>query len=154
MTGNGRYHDPGKTPNVAASVSDLTHDVIELSELQAQLLTLDVKQSVEKARACLVLAVIGVCMLLGTIPVALLALAALLVQGLGWSIAASTAVATFVGLLIAGVVFGVAYSYIKKGLVTFERSREELRRNVAWLKSTLRTRGHAAAQPTEHPVNY
>jgi uncharacterized membrane protein YqjE len=154
MTGNGRYHDPGKTPNVAASVSDLTHDVIELSELQVQLLTLDVKQSVEKARACLVLAVVGACMLLGTIPVALLAFAALLVQGLGWSIAASTAVATFVGLLIAGVVFGVAYSYIKKGLVSFDRSREELRRNVAWLKTTLRTRGQTAAQPTEHPVNY
>ena len=151
MIGNGRY--PGKTPNVAASVGDLTHDVIELSELQVQLLSLDAKQSMEKARACLVLAVVGACVLLGTIPVALLALAALLIEQLGWSVAAGTAVATFVGLLIAGVVMGVAYSYIKKGLVSFDRSREELRRNVAWLKSTLRTRGQAA-QPAEQPLNF
>jgi uncharacterized membrane protein YqjE len=154
MTGNGRYHDPGKTPNVAASVSDLTHDVIELSELQVQLLTLDVKQSVEKARACLVLAVVGACMLLGTIPVALLAFAALLAEQLGWSYAAAGAMAAFVGLLIAGVVLGVAWSYIKKGLVSFDRSREELRRNVAWLKSTLRTRGQAVQPAEQHPLNY
>jgi uncharacterized membrane protein YqjE len=151
MIGNGRY--PGKTPNVAASVGDLTHDVIELSELQAQLLTLDVKQSVAKARACLVLAVIGACMLLGTIPVALLALAALLVEQLDWSYAGAAAVAALAGLLIAGVVFGVAYGYIKKGLVSFDRSREELRRNIAWVKSALRTRGQAA-QPAEQPLNY
>jgi len=151
MTTNGHYN--GKAPNVAASVSDLTHDVIELSELQAQLLTLDARQSVEKARICLVLAVVGVCMLLGTIPVALLALAALLVQLLEWSIAAAMATSMLVGLAITAAVFAFAYSYIKKGIVSFDRSRQELRRNIAWIKSTLRNRGRAA-QPTEHPVNF
>ncbi len=150
MIGNGRYD--GKAPNVAASVSDLTHNVIELTELQVQLLTLDVRQSVQKARMCLILAVIGACVLLGTIPVALLALAALLVEQLEWSMAGATSVATLVGLLLAGVVLGVAWAYIKKGLVSLERSRDELRRNVAWLKSTLRTRGHAHA--SEQPLNY
>jgi uncharacterized membrane protein YqjE len=151
MTGNGRYH--GKTPNVAASVSDLTHDVIELSELQAQLFALDARQSMQKAKACLVLAVVGACLLLGTIPVALLTIAALLVEQLEWSYAAGAAAATFIGLLITGIVLGVAWTYVRKGLVSIDRSRDELRRNVAWLKSTLRTRGQAAS-PSEQPINF
>jgi hypothetical protein len=153
MTGNGRYHADGKMPNVAASVSDLTHDIIELSELQAQLVALDLKQSMEKARTTLILAVAGACVALGTIPVALLALAALLYEQLQWSIAGSVATAMAVGLLIAGVVLGIAYGYIKQGLVSMERSREELRRNISWLKTTLRTRGHTA-QPAEHPISF
>jgi uncharacterized membrane protein YciS (DUF1049 family) len=140
-------------PNVAASVSDLTHDIIELSELQAQLVALDLKQSMEKARTTLILAVAGACVALGTIPVALLALAALLYEQLQWSIAGSVATAMAVGLLIAGVVLGIAYGYIKQGLVSMERSREELRRNISWLKTTLRTRGHTA-QPAEHPISF
>jgi len=155
MTGNGRHN--GKIPNVAASVSDLTHDVIELSELQVQLVTLDAKHSMQKARACLVMAVIGAAMLLGTIPVALLTIAALLVETLEWSYAASAGVATLVGLLITAIVMGVAYGYVKNGLVSFDRSTEELRRNIAWLKSTLRTRGHAekaASRATDHPITY
>lgn len=155
MIGNGRYR--GKTPSVAASVSDLTHDVIELSELQARLLSLDAMQSVAKGKVCLIMAIVGTCMLLGTIPVALLTIAALLVEQLEWSYAAAAAVATGIGLLIAAIVLGVAYGYVKKGLTSFDRSREELQRNIAWLKSTLKSRGHAertAAQPSEQPINF
>jgi uncharacterized membrane protein YqjE len=153
MMGNGRYQ--GTTPNVAQSVSDLTHDVIELTELQSQLFALDVKQSTEKARTTLILAVVGVCVLLGTIPVALLALAAILMYLFEWSAAAANSVAALVGLVIAGGILGVAYSYVKKGLVSMERSRDELKRNVAWLKSSLRDRGRAHTRPPEEtPIKY
>jgi hypothetical protein len=155
MIGNGRYH--GKTPNVAASVSDLTHDVIELSELQVQLLSLDAKHSMAKAKACLVMAILGASILLGTIPVALLAVAALFHEQLGWTFAASIGLATGIGLLFAGIVLGVAYGYVKNGLLSFNRSREELQRNIAWLKSTLKTRGHAeraASEAAEQPINF
>jgi hypothetical protein len=151
MTGNGRYY--GKTPNVAASVSDLTHDVIELSELQAQLLALDAKQSVATLKSCIILAVVGAAMLLGTIPVALLAIAAVFVERLEWPLDASIAVATGIGLLLAAIVLGAAYGYVKSGLVSFNRSREELQRNIAWLKSTLKTRGKAAPH-VEQPINF
>jgi uncharacterized membrane protein YqjE len=151
MTGNGRYH--GKTPNVAASVSDLTHDVIELSELQVKLASLDAKQSVANLKACVVMAVIGAAVLLGTIPVALLAVAAVFVERLEWPTDAAIGVAIGIGLLLAAIVLGVAYSYVKSGLVSFERSREELQRNVAWLKSTLKTRGHAE-RSAEQPIKF
>jgi uncharacterized membrane protein YqjE len=150
MNTNGRQ--TGKTPNVAASVSELTSNVIELTELQAQLLALDMKQSAQKARASLILAVTGVCVLLGTIPIILFALAYVLIEQAGWSNAAGLGFAALVGLVIAGVVLGVAWALIRKGLVNIERSREELRRNVAWLKSSLRSHGHAHLH--ERPINY
>lgn len=143
MNGNGRY--PTKIPNVAASVSELTHDVIELTELQARLLMLDFKKSSERTRTCLILGVVGVCLLLGTIPVALLALAELLVEQLEWSRAAALGVATLVGLALSAIVAAVAWGYVKQGLISLDRSREELNRNIAWLKSTLRNSGEPGA---------
>jgi hypothetical protein len=122
-----------------------------------QLLSLDAKQSVANAKACVIMAVAGASVLLGTIPVALLTIAALLVEQLEWSYAASIGLATGIGLLLAAIVLAVAYGYVRKGLVSFDRSREELRRNIAWLKSTLKTRGHAermAAPPAEQPINF
>ena len=101
MNGNGRQR--AQMPDVAGSVSGLTHDVIELAELQSQLLMLDLKKSTQKTRTCLILAIIGVCLLLASLPVALMALAALLVEQLEWSQSAALGVATLVGLVLAGI---------------------------------------------------
>lgn len=143
MNGNGRLHT--KMPDVAGRVSELTHDVIELSELQAKLFMLDLKESSQRMRTCLILAIVGICVLLGTIPVALLALAYLLVEQLEWSQAAALGVATLVGIAITAIAIGAAWSIFKRGLMSLERSREELRRNIEWLKSTLRNRGQPTA---------
>lgn len=139
MNGNGRPNT--KMPDVAGSVSNLTHDVIELSELQAKLFMLDLKRSSQRTRTCLILAVVSICVLLGTIPVALIALAYLFVEQLEWSHAAAFAVATVVGLAITAALAGSAWSIAQSGLVSLERSRQEFSRNIAWLKTSLRTRG-------------
>jgi hypothetical protein len=136
MNTNGRHRTT--TPNVAASVSELTSNIIELTELQSQLVMLDVKKSVEKAKLCVILGIVAACLLLASIPVALIALGYLLYEQLEWSMAAS--------------VGGVAYALVQNGVMTMERSRDELSRNIAWLKSTLRTQGKQHA--SERPVNY
>jgi hypothetical protein len=138
MRHNGRFAT--QVPDVAASVSGLTHDVIELSELQAKLFMLDVKKSSQQARTCLVLAIVGICFLLASIPVALFALAELLVEQLDWSRAGALGVATVVGLALSAAFAGAAYALIRSGLLSLQRSREEFNRNVAWIKSMLRNR--------------
>ena len=138
MNGNGRY--PAEMPDVAGSVSGLTHDMVELGELQTQLLGLELKNSVRKTRTCLILAVIAACLLLASIPVALLALAELLVEQLDWTRSAAFGVATLAGLLLSAIFAGAAYAIVRRGLVSLPRSREEFGRNVAWIKSTLRGR--------------
>jgi hypothetical protein len=150
MNTNGRHRTT--TPNVAASVSELTSNIIELTELQSQLVMLDVKKSVEKAKLCVILGIVAACLLLASIPVALIALGYLLYEQLEWSMAASMGVAALVGLLLTGIVGGVAYALVQNGVMTMERSRDELSRNIAWLKSTLRTQGKQHA--SERPVNY
>jgi hypothetical protein len=128
-------------PSVAASVADMTRDAIELGELQAQLFGYDIKRSGERARSSLILSVVGVCLLLSAFPVLLMALAVLLNTLIEWPPAAGYAVAGVVGLLASGAVLALAYSQFKQGILTFERSREELSRNIAWLKTQLsRTR--------------
>jgi Putative Actinobacterial Holin-X, holin superfamily III len=143
MNSNGRQRP--QMPDVAGSVSGLTHDVIELTELQAQLFLLDLKKSSQKTRTCVILAIIGVCLLLASLPVALFALAELLVEQLEWSPSAGLGVATLVGLLLSAIFAGAAYSIVRSGLVSLERSRDEFNRNIAWIKSTLRNRGQYGA---------
>jgi hypothetical protein len=145
MNTNGRARTA--EPNVAASFSDLTHDVIELAELQTQLLALDIKKSAGNARLAIALCVVGLCMLLGCLPVLLILLAEVLVDAAGWSRAASFAVAALVGLVASGVTLALGYARIKKGVIALERSRDELNRNITWLKSTLRSHGPAHPRP-------
>jgi uncharacterized membrane protein YqjE len=143
MNGNGRHRT--QMPDVAGSVSGLTHDVIELAELQTQLLLLDLKKSTQKTRTCLILAVVAVCLLLASLPVALVALAALLVEQLEWSQSAALGVATLVGLVLAGIFAGTAYGIVRSGLISVQRSKDEFNRNIAWIKSTLKDRGRYSA---------
>ncbi len=141
MITNGRAHS--KEPNVATSFSELAHDVIELTELQAQLMVLDVKSATQKTRTSVILGVTAFCMLLGSIPVALFALARLFVLWFDWPQWAGFGLSAIVGLVISGCIGTGAWFRFKSGPGTMERSREELSRNIAWIKSSLRNQSTA-----------
>jgi hypothetical protein len=138
MNTNGKSRT--ETPNVATSFAGLTHDVIELAELQAQLLALDVKTTSQKSRTSLILAIVGVCLLLGTIPIALVAVAELLIQQFGWSRVAGFASAGLLGAVLSAGILGAAWARFRTGIATMQRSREEFSRNIAWVKSSLRNK--------------
>lgn len=143
MTTNGRANRNG--PSVTASFSELTHDVIELAELQAQLLALDVKETSLSTRTSVLLLIAGMGILLGSIPIALIAFAEVLIEQASWSHALSYAVSTLLGLALSAGLMLTAYSRFKNGVGALRRSREELSRNVAWIKSNLRSRATGAA---------
>jgi hypothetical protein len=140
-------------PNVVASFSDLAHDVVELGELQAQLLKLDLAAAWQRTRNGVILLVIGGCLLLGCIPILWLTIAEALVEFAEWSRTASLAVAGLIGLAIAGAIAGAAWMKLKKMLEKFNRSRDDFVRNVAWVKSTLKgqvaSKGHGSSRATE-----
>jgi glycerol uptake facilitator-like aquaporin len=138
MNTNGRFRP--EEPNVATSFSGLAHDVVELAELQAQLLALDVKNTGRNARAAFVLTVVGASFLLSAISVGLFALAAVLVERLEWSQSAADIVAAVIGVALGGAVLAAAWHLWQSGLSALERSRDELSRNIAWIKSSLRKR--------------
>jgi hypothetical protein len=145
MITNGRVRE--KEPNVATSMSELTHDVIELAELQAQLLTLDLKSVTRQSRTSILLSVVGICLLVGTVPDLLLAIGEYFVEQHGWTHAAGYGLAAAISILASAVLLGLGWNRFQSGLKSLHRSRDELRRNIAWIKSSLRNRQHA--QPAE-----
>ena len=141
MNTNGRVRTD--EPNVAASFAGLSHDVIELAELQAELFALDVKDTSQTARTAFILSAAGIVVLLGSIPVALVTFAMVLIEQLGWSNAAGYGTATAAGILLGAGILAAAWARFRRSVITLHRSRDELRRNVAWVKASLRNR----AQP-------
>lgn len=135
-------------PNVAASFAGLSHDVIELAELQAELLALDVKDTSQSAQSAILLSVVGIAVLLGSVPVALVTLAVALVELRHWSHVAGFGAATLAGILLSSIILAAAWTQLRTGVVTLHRSREEFRRNIAWIKSSLRSR--AQRNPAEN----
>lgn len=138
MSTNGRARTD--KPNVATSFGDLAHDVIELTELQAELFATDVRDTSRSVRLGVALGAAGVVLFLGSVPVLLAAVAYLLIEQRGWSHAAGFGAATFVGLLLSGGVLAAAWRWLRMSVVTLHRSRDELKRNIAWVKSSLRNR--------------
>lgn len=125
---------------VRDGVGDLLHDVVSLGELQVQLLAVDARESVEKAKPPIGLLVGGIALALGTVPVLLLSLGEALTLWLDWERALSYLVSGLVGAAIAGVLLYLAWQQAGAVLAVFDRSRVELAENVRWIKYAL-TRG-------------
>src|SRR3954468_1277967 len=137
MNTNGRFRD--EEPNVATSFSGLAHDVIELSELQAQLFAHDVKSTGQKTRTALVLSVVGLCVLLGAVPVLLIALGQFIAEQTGWPQSAGLAIAAVIGIVASAILMVVAKNRLSAGLNSMQQSRDELSRNIDWIKASLRS---------------
>jgi hypothetical protein len=58
-------------------------------------------------------------------------------------------VAALIGLLLSAIFAGVAYAIQRSGLMSLQQSHDELKRNLAWIKSALRNRSEyqAATKP-------
>lgn len=153
MNTNGRMRD--KQPDVATSFAELAHDVIELGELQGQLFALDVKSTVKKTSSSVLMSIIGLVVLLGTVPVILLALGYLVAELLDWPVSAGLGIAAVIGIAISAGILLLGWNRLRAGLNSMQRSSEELRRNIAWIKSTLRSRKSTSPveRPTAAPTN-
>jgi len=125
-------------PNVGASFSSLAHDAIELAELQAKLLKLDVQAAARNGGMSIALLVVGACLLLGCVPVALISLAEVFVAQWGWTRAGALGAAAAIGLALSAGTGAAAWYRVRTALVSLQRSRDELNRNIAWIKTNLK----------------
>lgn len=125
---------------VRNGVGELLHDVVSLSELQAQLLAVDARECAQKAQMPIGLAVGGISLALGAVPVLLLSLGEALALWLDWERALAYLVSGLGGAVIAGILLYLAWQQTGAVLGVFDRSRVELAENVRWIKYAL-TRG-------------
>lgn len=130
-----RQSPPGAT---AQSVKDLAHRLVILGELQGELLKVDLHDAIRgvvpAAGMLLGGAVFGLC----SVPFSLLTITFALYEwaGLSWTLSAFIAMA--VGFAVAGGCFLAGWKMLQKELDVFQRSRQEFRTNLTWLKEALR----------------
>jgi Putative Actinobacterial Holin-X, holin superfamily III len=132
----------GSTPSppngVAKDMGELTHDIVSLAELQFELFRIDCREGLKQMLIPVALLLLAAIVAVGTVPIALILIAELLTQAAGLSRAAAFSIAAMSGFIVALVMGVVAWSYLRGVVLVFERSREELTRNMTWIKRALR----------------
>jgi Putative Actinobacterial Holin-X, holin superfamily III len=124
--------------NVAASFTDLAHNAIELAELQAKLLKLDAQAASRNGGMSFAMLIVGVVLLLGCMPVALVALGEVFIAQWDWTRAAAYGAAAAIGIVLSAGAVAMAWYRLRAALAALERSRCELARNIAWIKWNLK----------------
>ncbi|TWU27678.1 phage holin family protein [Bythopirellula polymerisocia] len=124
-------------PRVQKSFSTLARDALDLAELQFKLFKLDSKAASRILWGTLILAAIGLALLVAALPLAMLAVAEALIENNGWSRMEALGMVSGGGILASAIAISLGWWKFKECLTAWNRSSEELTRNVDWLKSTL-----------------
>jgi cytochrome bd-type quinol oxidase subunit 1 len=121
----------------ARGVGDFTHDVLTLTELQAQLLAADLQECRQRVLIPTVLLLSGVAVSLACFPIALTALAMFLIQSLQISSATGFLLAFIVGAVLGILMTVVGWYQVGRRMAVLQRSKQELVRNLRWIKKVL-----------------
>jgi len=122
---------------VVGGLADFGNDVATLAELQGKLALIDLKECLGKALIPLVLVAVGLIVLLGAVPVVLLGAAELLAAALRIGTGQATLITGAVVLVLAASVVTVAALKVGPAFSSFNRSCEELSRNIAWIRTVV-----------------
>ena len=138
---------PAPPDGVAKDMGELTSDVMSLAQLQLELFTTDCRTGMKGLLTPVVLLLGAGLAAFGTVPVVLLLIAEVLVHVAGLSPLAALSTAALTGLFAAIVLGIVGWSQVRGIGRVFQRSREELIRNLNWIKHSLHGPEPLAAQP-------
>ena len=119
-------------------MGELTHDIVSLAELQFELFRIDCREGLKRMLIPVMLLLFAGIVAVGTVPVALIFIAEFLEQAAGLSRAAAYSIAAMSGFIVAVAMGVVGWSYVYGVVRVFERSREELTRNMTWIKHALK----------------
>jgi hypothetical protein len=140
VNGNGGAKVKVNSPlveGVLGNMAEFSTDLISLAELQARLAAADLKESTGRAVVPAGLLVGGTLLALVSLPVLLFGVGYLLAEytslSVGWSILLTAVAALLLGAVLAILgLRGLGGSF-----TSFQRSKEELTRNLAWVKTVL-----------------
>ena len=127
----------------------LTHDIVSLAELQYELFRNDCRAGLKGLLIPVVLLLAAGIVAFGTVPIALILVAEFLVQAAGLSRAAAFSIAAMSGFIAATVIGVVGWLHIRGVGRVFQRSRDELTRNLTWIKDTLKRPTPVEGQPPQ-----
>ena len=132
---NGRRH--AAPEGVVTSIAGFGGDMATLAELQGKLALVDLKESVERARAPFALTSVAGVLALSALPAVMIGIGFLLADlfkiSQGWGLIIAGAVVAGAG----GVTAAVAGSRLSKSFESFRRSKEEFNRNLLWIRTVI-----------------
>jgi putative superfamily III holin-X len=145
VSGNGSRFGSTPAASVVSNLADFGSDVATLAELQARLLALELKQTSQKAMVPVGLLAGAVALLLACLPVALIGASELLASAMqlsyrGWAYLIVAGIALVIGLGIAWAA-STRLGKLPQGL---NASKEELSRNIAWIRTVVLHSGRPA----------
>jgi uncharacterized membrane protein YqjE len=139
-TMNGAKMTGTESPSAAAgatrNASAAARDMFTLAELQLQLLSADYRESKRRLTMAVVAAMLGVLLLIAALPVALIALAAVLMNA-GYSPAAAYGLAASAAVLAGGAAMLVGWLMARAAFGVFSRSWGELSKNLDSIRCLL-----------------
>ncbi len=128
---------------VVGNIAEFGHDLTTLAELQAKLAVHDMQESARKVAVPAVVLAVATVLILSSVPVVLIGIAWLiapllkssfgLVNPQGWALV----IVALVTMLLAGILALFFGSRASHSFESFQRSREELTRNLNWIKTVL-----------------
>jgi hypothetical protein len=133
---------------VARNLAELSHDVLTLGDLQLRLLWADVAKLLGDLVYPGVLLLVGVVLVLGSVPFALATIAIAIDENSRLTLAQASAFTLAGGLILGAIIALAAVMWIRRGLEPFKRSLAEFDQNLRWVKKILKEQ----AATSHHPV--
>jgi hypothetical protein len=119
---------------IARSVGELGEEIWTLAELQAALFREDCRAAVRKMMWSAIAMGTAVCFAIGALPVLIGGLAEVLARNAGIDHGWALVLVALGTILICGGVIAYCVKHTTHSLAIFERSNEEFRHNIQWLK--------------------
>jgi hypothetical protein len=138
-------------PDSHHGVRHLLADIGELVELQARLTANDLRASFKGLIVPTVLLALAAIILLGTLPVILLAVANSLVVELQWPNYAAQFASGGLAILATIVLVSIAFVKLKKVTIPLEQSANELSKNFETIRDLLRGQMHSDREFPNYP---
>lgn len=136
--GNGA---PSSIEGMIEGIGGLGANVVTLAVLQVRLAAADLRETTARVLPALASLAVLVPLAFASFAGALFGLAFWLSSALGLSMAAALGLAALGGLVISGLLAILIWRRLRVSLVGFQRSREELERNITWLGTVLTQSG-------------
>jgi hypothetical protein len=146
-TGGASSPENGAGPaQVFSGVAEFGENLMTLAELQARLAAMEMRQNVEAVKVTGLVVMGGALLAMASLPVILIGLAELLASGLGMGRGPALLGVSIVALLIGGACAAIAGIRLRHSTAGFPVSREELARNLNWVRTVMLHSGRPARQ--------
>lgn len=116
---------------------DFVKGVLTLMELQAQLFVADLRECRQRGLVPGFFLLCGISLGMACFPMALAAVALLLIEAYKISYAAGFLIAAVIGAALSGLLITIGWFQVSKQLAVLQRSQQELVCNLRWMKKIL-----------------